>query len=421
MRLLRLAYFVSAIAILIACDNPQPQAPPMPNSGLQLSSGYWRGEMEHFGDTLPFNFEVENADDGVRVYYLNGLERMPVERVSLDVNSLQLDFPSYNGGLTARVEGNRMSGTVRLARMNETLEFPFQAELGPTHRFYADRSDEYVDVSGKWSATIRYPGFGFEQPAIAEFEQTGPFVSGSVLTEVGDFRYLYGEVRGNELALSAFDGGYTQLWRARLEDGKLRGTFDSATYANATWEASQDQSTTLRDPTEITYIEESDGPLDFTFPNLQGENVSLSDAKYENKVVVVVLAGTWCPSCHDEAAFMAPYYEANRDRGLEIINLMFEYSDRLAESRDQIEAFRQRYGIQYDLLFAGASSRATRGALLPMLNQIFAFPTTIFVDRQGKVRKIYTAFPGPATGDAHQEYVREFSEFMDMLLAEPAA
>jgi hypothetical protein len=99
---------------------------------------------------------------------------------------------------------------------------------------------------------------------------------------------------------------------------------------------------------------------------------------------------------------------------------MFEYSDRFEEVEEQVRAFKLRYGIEHEMLFAGDASRSTRNVLLPMLNGIMAFPTTIFVDRQGKVRKIHTAFPGPATGELHEEYKRELKAFVDALLAEPA-
>ena len=117
---------------------------------------------------------------------------------------------------------------------------------------------------------------------------------------------------------------------------------------------------------------------------------------------------------------MAPYYKNNKDRGLEVVYLMFEYSDRFEEVEDQVLAFRSRYGIEHTMLFAGDASRTTRNDILPMLSGIIAFPTTVFVDRKGEVRRIHTAFPGPATGEVHEEYKRELRTFVDALLAETA-
>jgi hypothetical protein len=117
---------------------------------------------------------------------------------------------------------------------------------------------------------------------------------------------------------------------------------------------------------------------------------------------------------------MGPLEAEFRDRGLEVVDIMFEYSGDFAEAAPQLTAFRDRYQVDHPILFAGDSSRETRVEKLPMLNDIMAFPTTIFIDRRGKVRRIHTAFPGPATGQEHEDYKREFRAFVDMLLSEPA-
>ena len=53
-----------------------------------------------------------------------------------------------------------------------------------------------------------------------------------------------------------------------------------------------------------------------------------------------------------------------------------------------------------------------------MLNHVLSYPTSIFIDKTGKVRKIHTGFNGPATGEKYTEFKTEFNAFMTMLLAE---
>ena len=55
---------------------------------------------------------------------------------------------------------------------------------------------------------------------------------------------------------------------------------------------------------------------------------------------------------------------------------------------------------------------------LPMLNAVMAFPTTIYIDKKGFVRKIYTGFYGPATGNKYIDYVLETNRFIEKLLSE---
>jgi peroxiredoxin len=411
--------------LLGACGEPPPATTPQLQAASPppaLRSGPWRGEIDHFGRALPFNFELDRDASGrLTAYYVNGPERMVVEQiVEHDDGRVEFNFPSYSATLVATHEGGQMQGEIGLARRDGVQRFEFSAQHGPTHRFFETAAPAEIDVAGRWETTIRYPGLGFDQQAIALLEQQGSEVFGTFLTDVGDFRFLHGEVRGRSLYLSAFDGGSTQLWLAEMDaEGQLAGSFDSATYAAAEWVATANPEARLLDPASVTWLQEGVERFDFTFPDLDGNPVSLTDERFAGKVVIVVLAGSWCPSCHDEAAFMAPYFEEHRERGLEIVNLMFEYSPDFEDVRAQVEAFRDRYDIGYDMLFAGDSSRMTRGSLLPALNGIFAFPTTIFVDRTGEVRRIHTSFPGPATGIEHERYVREFRALVDLLLDEP--
>ncbi|MHA2404104.1 MAG: TlpA family protein disulfide reductase, partial [Candidatus Kariarchaeaceae archaeon] len=55
---------------------------------------------------------------------------------------------------------------------------------------------------------------------------------------------------------------------------------------------------------------------------------------------------------------------------------------------------------------------------LPMLKGTVSFPTTIFIDRSGKVRRIHTGFTGPGTGEHYHQFVKEFNVFMSELLGE---
>jgi len=53
-----------------------------------------------------------------------------------------------------------------------------------------------------------------------------------------------------------------------------------------------------------------------------------------------------------------------------------------------------------------------------MLKQLLSYPTTIIIDKKGKVRKIHTGFNGPATGEKYVSFQKEFTTFIDMLLGE---
>lgn len=79
---------------------------------------------------------------------------------------------------------------------------------------------------------------------------------------------------------------------------------------------------------------------------------------------------------------------------------------------------KNRLGIPYEILFAGKSGVASASKALPAINGIEAFPTTIFIDKKGAVRKVHTGFNGPATGKFYDEFKVEFNQLVDSLLAE---
>ena len=86
--------------------------------------------------------------------------------------------------------------------------------------------------------------------------------------------------------------------------------------------------------------------------------------------------------------------------------------------RELTQRFRQHYGIEYTTLIAGISDKDEAAKKLPMLKSFVAFPTTVFIDRKGNVRKIHTGFSGPATGAHYTQFVDEVKTTLDQLLAE---
>ena len=136
------------------------------------------------------------------------------------------------------------------------------------------------------------------------------------------------------------------------------------------------------------------------------------------RVPIVAVAGSWCPNCHDEAAFLAPLYKEYRDKGLEIVSLQFEHFGDFERAAAATQRFRQYYGIEYTTLIVGISDKDDASKRLPALEQVSGFPTTIFVDRKGVVRKIHTGFSGPATGEHYTQFVNEVRTELDQLLAE---
>jgi peroxiredoxin len=201
-------------------------------------------------------------------------------------------------------------------------------------------------------------------------------------------------------------------------DGSLKGDFWSGTRWHESWQAHRNFEASLPDAYAMTYLKDGYDRLEFSFPDLGGNPVALSDQQYQDKVVLVTLSGTWCPNCADEVAFLSDYYRENKDRGLEVITLLYEHFEAFEPAAKQGRALRDKFGIGYELLIAGTSDKTLASETLPMLSSVLAFPTMIFIARDGRVRKIHTGFSGPATGQRYLKFVAEFNALMDELLDE---
>ena len=386
----------------------------------ELQPGSYRAVLELPGGELPFELDVAQEEAGFVLTVINGDERVRVTDVSVADGKITATMPGFTNTLTARITGRKLKGEVALLRAGgEQQVLPFAAELGPTWRFFEHPLTDNADVSGRWAVTFTSDA-GKTSEGVAEFAQSFEQVTGTILTPTGDHRFLSGEVHGDELRLSRFDGASAYLYHAKIdENGRLVGEYWSGMTGHQRFTAERNVDATLDTSGVATGMKDPSEKLQFSFPDLDGKTVSLSDPQFAGKVVIVTLSGSWCPNCHDEAAFLAALYRECHAQGLEVVSLMFEHFGDFERAAAATRRFRDNFGIEYATLIAGTSDRDDAAKALPQLNGVFAYPTTIWVDRSGRVRKIHAGFAGPATGWHHEELVHEFTAFTQELLAEP--
>ena len=99
---------------------------------------------------------------------------------------------------------------------------------------------------------------------------------------------------------------------------------------------------------------------------------------------------------------------------------MFEYHDDPALARSAVLRFRDKYRIQYPLLLAGTTDEDSLARTLPQMHGIYAYPTTLILDRRGHVRRVDSGFAGPATGARYDNLRFDLSRFVEALLSERA-
>lgn len=402
-----------ACTLLAACAEPD----------YPLTRDGWRAVITLPGGELPVGIAFDRHGDGtLRAVFRNGEERLEVEEVIEDGANLTLAFPAFNNRIDLVREGNRLSGTLTLVKRGGVRQtMPVRVMPDQPFRFFPGEQDVNADFGGKWAITFT-DDEGDDNRAVGEFRQVNGIVTGTIRTPTGDYRYLEGQVRDRTLYLSTFDGAHAFLFHLRQDaQGLVSGDFWSGTAWHESLVARRDADAALPDATAMSRVNRPDEEIDFTFPDTDGEPVSFRDPRFEDKVVIVALAGTWCPNCHDEAAFLAPFYAARADRGLAVIGLMFEHVEDFDVAAEQVRRFRDKFDIGYELLVAGYSDKTSATATLGWLDRVIAFPTMVVFDRTGKVRLVHTGFNGPGTGVHYDEFRASFTALIDELLLEDSA
>ena len=383
-----------------------------------LKTGIWRAVIEIQEQELPFNFEVNrNAHGSYRLYLLNADERLLLDEVNVSGDSVNIALHIFDANIKAKISGDTLNGLF-IANYAEGYRLPFQAVHGLEYRFEeTGTSTTDTNFAGKYEVTFLHEGDTTK--AIGIFRQEASEVTGTFLTPTGDYRYLEGNAKGRALFLSTFDGNHAYLFRGRMEDdGKIKGEFFSGKTWYETWVAEKNDRAALPDASSLTHMKEGYERVSFSFPDVNGDTVSLADEKYRGKVIILQLMGTWCPNCMDETKYLSPWYDANKERGVEVIGLAYERKDDFNYASSRVKKMTDKLNVGYEILIAGTDDKAKAAETLPMLNTVVAFPTTIFIGKDGKVKKIHTGFSGPGTGEYYEQFKEEFNQTVNSLLKE---
>jgi len=369
---------------------------------------------------IPFNFDVQYKGKKPTIIIRNADERIFVDEITLKGDSVNFKMPVFDTEFKCVIVKNGLEGVWINHYKTENNLMKFKAVYNESRRFLFDEKNTDPYFEGKWETTFS-PASKDSSKAIAVFhhvEQTN-FVTGTFLTETGDYRYLEGIKSGNKLFLSGFDGMHAFLFIAEKQtNNTLIGVFYSGASWKESWVAKRNETFKLHDAEEITFIKNKDETLNFSFPDLEKNQVALSDQKYKNKVVIIQVMGSWCPNCMDESRYLTSIYSKYKQQGLEIIALAFEKTTDFEKAKTQVQRMKNRLGINYDILITQQSGAAKASEVLSAFNKISAFPTTIFLNKQHQVVKVHTGFSGPATGQEYEVYKTQTENSIEKLLRE---
>lgn len=411
---MRFAHVPAFVALLgaAACSTTAERTSFAPRTGP------WRLDLDLKGELLPVVFDLDHDSSGWSMVVHNGEERILIRDIELHNDTLHVRMPLYDSEFRGIVKNDSLiAGAWHNYLKGPDYQIPFVAHAGLRPRFDGDTSAA-ISVNGIWETHFS-SGTNDAYDALGIFTQHGAHVSGTFGTETGDYRFLDGIATGDSMKLSCFDGSHAFLFTAALRHDSLVGRYWSGIHWQEPWVAVRNPDYRLRDPDSLTFLREGYTMADFSFPSIDGPMVSVKDSAHAGKVLMVQIMGSWCPNCVDETRLLDEMYAEYRDRGLGVIAVAFEKYDDPKKAVSQLKRFRDNLEVKYDIVYAGHANKEEASAKLPFLDHVMSYPTCIFIDRKGLVRRIRTGFYGPGTGDHYTNYRRNLRSFLEQLLAEP--
>lgn len=395
-----ISLIISFAAIASACTR----------GGSELNPGVWRAALYTSDSTeIPFNFNLVFNEGDTLMEILTGDNIYTVRDVSRRGDSLFVTMPLFSSGFALAIHDNIVEGKF----LRATYDMDVKAWPGIDKRFLAEPSENSSLAAGRWLVNLG------EREIIGEFSENNGRVTGSFLTPSGDYRFFEGILdQSGELMLSCFDGGFIRLFSARLEgkdslsDVKLYSGFNNLEHGYA----KRNENAQLPDAYAVTGMKKGYTTFGFSFTDLNGTAVSLKDERFKNKVVILQISGSWCPNCLDESKFLSEM-KSKYDPSLEVVALAFERAEEYAAAKSEAMKLVEAAGINYNVLVTGHSPARLKEAL-PELDNFKAFPTTVYIDKKGNVRRIHSGFNGPGTGIHYKKFAEEFTTFVDTLIAE---
>ncbi len=410
---IRLGFLLAAALVLL------PGLAPLAAAADRID-GLWDAIVVVNGTDIPFRFEIATKGTSAQGFFFEGDRKVGSTMGTFENGVVKLEYDHLNSTFEATLDGDQLRGTYKSNRANARPMEVRARRFAPT----PTPAMNPPQVAGEWE--MRRVAEEVKAPRDTRtwhvfLRQSGAEVSGSILRVDGDTGHLMGRWQGDKLVLSHFAGERPVLFEAKPNpDGTLAVLLNrNANYLVV--RASEARAKGIPeppDPSRYTSVKDPTTPFEFSFPDLNGKIVSNTDPTFRGRVVILAIGGSWCPNCHDEAPFLAELYKDYHARGLEIVGLMFENDEDPSLARPRVQAFIRRFGLQYPMLLAGTTENINQK--LPQIVNFGAYPTSIYLGRDGRVRSVHAGFASAATGEEHARLKHEIRELVERLLAEAA-
>lgn len=406
----KFAFFLPVLLLLVAsCESTEPSETSQ--QGRSAQAGMWRMTLIIGYDVLPFTAELKTVRGATELVIHNADERVSATLTAQRNDTLVFEMPVYNSTLFLHMESPDLMTGLWENHDRENYQIPVIAEYGRDFRFTPSKSTTQLAPRYK----VRFGGeAGYD--AVLLLQNDGGRLTGTFLTETGDYRYLEGSIMNGKIHLSTFDGSHAFLFDAVIDGDTLRdGRFLSGTHYTNTWRAVADSQFELGDPTELTQLKTECDRFTFSLVDQDGNQVSETDFQDGTRVVVYDIMGSWCPNCKDAALALARLESKIGAERIKVIPIAFERSEDLNVARTRVFKMQDDLGLERGFVFGGKADKQSVSQSLPCIGRLLSYPTFIIVDKRGKIAATYSGFYGPGTGSYYTSFLEEMEDLLTQL------
>lgn len=417
---MKLITLLISIIILTSCGATtiKKEKSSKQKTAFSLAPGTWKMTFditceEDPIDKIDIRFEV---DTNQNITFINHTERIRIDDVRFINDSIMI-VPKQFNSIFKGVKNSSTNFSGQWFNYNKkNYSIPFTAQK-ITDEFV---TNDCTQVTQKKYEITFSPNTSDEYDAVGIFNTCKDnYCYGTFLTETGDYRYLEGQYTDNQLILSCFDGSHLFTFAGEIQkDSIVNGTFNSGKHWYEPWIGKLNPKASLRDPNSLTFMKNGYETIDILVQNINGDTIHFDKEYYQGKVHIITIMGTWCPNCLDEMNYFSDLFMKHYKEGFNILPVAFEASDNFNKNIHVLKKYFAYNHIPFQPYYGGQVGKPMVGKKFYMVNKIMSYPTAIFIDKKGKVRKIHTGFYGPGTGQYYDEYKRETEAFIKMLLAE---
>jgi thiol-disulfide isomerase/thioredoxin len=387
-------------------------------------TGLWSGTIQSRAGIVTFEIDVTKQAEGkLQATLINATDRQPFSSAEWNNGTLTLSMNYYDGVLTLHSVATGLEGEYSRLTSKGMVHIP--VSLAPHHEPTEGKPWTGASLTGYWIFTWLSEN-GAEKTTRASFQQqretSGPDrvpVTGTIQPVSGDTGLLHGVVSATpegrtHFHLSRFDGIHVMAIDGDFQpDGSLKGQ-QGGIKALEDFTAVRAGDAKTADPNALaetlTHVKDLSEPFRFSGIDASGKTLTQDSPEFQGKPLIVDIFGTWCPNCHDEAPVLEKLYQKYHNEGLVVVGLAYEYVNDTPRNLKQIAIYREKFGITFPLLLSGTTDEGEIAKTLPQLVGFGAFPTSIFIDRNGHVRQILAGFTGPSTGEKYQEVQQRMDE-----------